>query len=173
MIKRFIKTIDTAFTRWYHKYEEMIKRFIKEVLLLCYTCQRNALTADTYIELRHKVDFKEYRRHDVAIALTNSLCTFVVYDQKRPIGIARIVGDDRIVFFIKDVVVDPAYQKMKIGNILMNEIDAYIAEKACDGAYIGLMSTPNCISFYKKHGFIERPAQGFGPGMIKYFNEER
>ena len=35
----------------------------------------------------------------------------VVFDDKRPIGIARIVGDGRIAFFIKDVVVDPAYQK--------------------------------------------------------------
>lgn len=140
---------------------------------MCYSCQRNVLTAATYINLRRKVDFKEYQKHDVKIALTHSLCTFVVYDKTCPIGIARIVGDDRIVFFIKDVVVDPAYQKKKIGHILMDEIAAYIAEKACDGAYIGLMSTPDCISFYKKHGFIECPAQGLGPGMIKFFHKER
>lgn len=140
---------------------------------MCYTCTRNSLTADVYIRLRSKVDFKEYQKDDVEIALHNSLCTVVVYDAERPIGIARIVGDNRIVFFIKDVVVDPAYQKMKIGNILMGEINAYIAEHACDGAYIGLMSTPGCIPFYKKHGFIERPTQGFGPGMVKFFNETR
>lgn len=139
---------------------------------MSYTCIRNALTSDMYIQLRQKVDFKEYQKDDVEIALHNSLCTIVVFDEQRPIGIARIVGDNRIVFFIKDVVVDPDYQKMRIGNILMDELNTYISEHACDDAYIGLMSTPGCIPFYKKHGFIERPTEGFGPGMVKFFKEE-
>lgn len=139
---------------------------------MCFTSQDNALNADIYIALRKKVNFKEYKKADVEVALNNSLYTVVVYDKERAIGIARIVGDDRVAFFIKDVVVDPEYQKMKIGNILMQKLDAYIAEKAADGAYIGLMSTPDCLPFYKKHGFIERPCDGMGPGMVKFYKSK-
>ena len=83
-----------------------------------FLCKENALTASIYIDLRRKVNFKEYRKEDVETAIANSLYSVVVFDDKRPIGIARIVGDGRIAFFIKDVVVDPAYQKNRIGNIL-------------------------------------------------------
>ncbi|WP_090094266.1 GNAT family N-acetyltransferase [Clostridium uliginosum] len=138
-----------------------------------YYCKDNALTAQIYILLRKKVDFKEYQEEDVNVALENSLYTVVIYDNNRPIGISRIVGDDRIVFFIKDVVVDPQYQKMGIGDLLMENMKTYIEKKACDGAYIGLMSTPNCVPFYKKHEFIERPSTGFGPGMIKFFDRNK
>lgn len=137
---------------------------------MCYT-RDDALNADIYIELRKRVHFMEYAKADVEIALHNSLYSVVVYEDEKPIGIARIVGDDRIVFFIKDVVVDPAYQRMKIGNILMDKLHEYIAKKACDRAYIGLMSTTDCVSFYKKYGFIERPTNELGPGMVKFFNQ--
>lgn len=133
-------------------------------------CMDHALTADIYIGLRRKVDFKEYKKKDVEIALANSLYSIVVFDEERPIGIARIVGDGRIAFFIKDVVVDPAYQKNRIGNLLMEKLHEYLAATACEGAYIGLMSTPNCVPFYKKHGFLERPCDGMGPGMVKFYD---
>lgn len=133
--------------------------------------RENALTPEIYTELRKKVEFKEYGYEDIVVALHNSVYTVVIYDGNRPIGISRIVGDDRIVFFIKDVVVDPEYQKMKVGKLLMQSMFQYIAKKACQGAYIGLMSTACCVEFYEKYGFKRRPCEGMGPGMIKYFDK--
>lgn len=133
--------------------------------------RENALTPEIYISLRRKVEFKEYGYEDVKVALCNSIYTVVVYEQEQPIAISRIVGDDRIVFFIKDVVVDPSYQKLKIGKLLMTSMMNYIATKACQGAYIGLMSTPCCVEFYEKYGFVKRPSEGLGPGMLKYYDQ--
>lgn len=134
--------------------------------------RENALTPDIYIALREKVAFQPYAYDDVVVALHNSTYTVVVYDEDKPIAISRIVGDDRIVFFIKDVVVDPSYQKMKIGKLLMKSMFDYIGRKACQGAYIGLMSTPCCIEFYEKYGFKQRPCDGMGPGMIKFYDKD-
>lgn len=131
----------------------------------------NALTPEIYIDVRKQVNFKRYSYKDIEIALKNSLYTVVIFDDVKPVGIARIVGDGRITFFIKDVVVIPEYQKQKIGSTLMNQIEDYIAKTACDGAYIGLMSTPGMEKFYKKFGFIERPTTEYGPGMVKFYNE--
>lgn len=132
--------------------------------------EKNVLTPEIYINLREKVNFKYYSYRDVEVALNNTLYSVVIYDDDTPIGIGRIVGDDRIVFFIKDIVVDPDYQKMKIGQIIMKNILEYISTKACEGAYIGLMSTKCCVDFYKKFGFIERPNDDLGPGMVKFYD---
>jgi len=128
----------------------------------------NALTPEIYIDVRKQVNFKYYEYDDVKTALANTLYSVVIFDDGKPIGISRIVGDGRIVFFIKDVVVIPEYQKLKIGSMLMERIEQYLSNTACDGAYIGLMSTPGQTEFYKKFGFIERPTADFGPGMVKY-----
>ncbi|ABX42186.1 GNAT family N-acetyltransferase [Lachnoclostridium phytofermentans] len=131
----------------------------------------NALTPEIYIDVRKQVNFKYYEYDDVKIALKNSLYSVVIFDDGKPIGISRVVGDGRIVFFIKDVVVVPEYQKLKVGSMLMNRIEQYLSNAACDGAYIGLMSTPGQTEFYKKFGFIERPTDEFGPGMVKYHSK--
>lgn len=128
----------------------------------------NALTPQIYTELRRKVDFQAYALEDVAQALEKTLFSIVIFDDEKPVGIGRIVGDDRIVFFIKDIVVDPEYQKQHIGYSIMQSLMLYIEEKACENAYVGLMATPNTEKFYEKFGFIQRPNHAFGHGMVKY-----
>ncbi len=131
--------------------------------------KHNGLTPEIYTSLREKVHFKFYSASDVEMALRKNLYSVVIYDGSCPVGIGRVVGDDRIVFFIKDVVVDPQYQKKNIGNLVMQNILDYIAGKACEGAYIGLMSTCGTADFYKKMGFAERPNASQGPGMVKFY----
>lgn len=135
-----------------------------------YTVVENGLDAVTFTLLRNKVQFKEYDLADIQEALKKSLYTVVVYDDTRPIGIARIVGDDRICFFLKDVVVDPDYQKLHVGDLIMKNIFSYINAHACEGAYVGLMSTPLCVPFYERYGFVQRPCKGMGPGMILFYS---
>ena len=44
----------------------------------------------------------------------------------------RIIGDDRIAFFIKDVVVHPDYQDEGIGKLVMDKLLNYIKIKGCE-----------------------------------------
>lgn len=144
----------------------------KGKLLVNINIKNDSLTPEIFINLREKVNFKYYSYEDVKIALKNTLYSVIIYDEDNPVGMGRIVGDDRIVFFIKDIVVDPDYQNKKIGQLIMNNIFDYISTKACEGAYIGLMSTTCCVDFYKKFGFIERPNNDFGPGMVKFYSSK-
>lgn len=137
-----------------------------------FTVVENGLTADIYAILREKAHFKQYQQNDIEIALQHNLYSLVVYDQEKPVGIARVVGDNRICFFLKDVVVDPDYQKLKVGKLIMEYIFSYLDVYACEGAYIGLMSTPKCIPFYERFGFVQRPCEGMGPGMIQFYHKE-
>lgn len=134
--------------------------------------KEHALTEEIYRTLRSMVHFKAYDDEDVVMALQHSLYSVVIFDNDQPVGIARLVGDNRICFFLKDVVVDPRYQKLKVGRLLMKYLFQYISQHACEGAYIGLMSTPACVPFYEKFGFQQRPCDDMGPGMIKFYTKD-
>ncbi|MDF2700367.1 MAG: Acetyltransferase, family [Haloplasmataceae bacterium] len=129
----------------------------------------NGLTAKIFTELRKSGPFMPYDEADINIALQNTLYSVVIYDEDKPIGAARLVGDNRIAFFIKDVVVLPDYQGKRIGDTLMKQIFKYIDQHACEKAYVGLMSTPHKEGFYERYGFIKRPNEDFGAGMVMYY----
>ena len=130
------------------------------------TVIKNALTPEDYCRLREKVGFQPYPPEDVCRALDGSLFTLSVLEGGETVGIARVVGDGRVAFFIKDVVVDPSRQGAGIGRLLMDEVLAYIRQAACPRAYVGLMAAPGTEGFYEKFGFIRRPAPGLGHGMV-------
>jgi len=135
--------------------------------------QDNAMTVDIYSNLRKTGPFIPYGDEDVAVALENSLYNVVVFDKyNNAIGMARIVGDGRIVFIIKDVVVTPEFQKQGLGDLIMKRLFKYIQEHACENAYIGLMSTPHKEGFYENYGFIRRPNINYGAGMVMFYKEE-
>ena len=133
---------------------------------------KNTLTVDLYKSIRKTAGFLSYSDIDIKEALKNSLYTVVVYCDARAVGIARVVGDNRVAFFIKDVVVIPEFQQMGVGDIIMKNIFEYLNENAAKNAYVGLMSTPGKERFYEKYGFIERPTKSLGSGMVMFYDKK-
>ncbi len=134
--------------------------------------EEQKLNPHTFLLLREKVGFRFYSFEDSAYALEHSLYTVEVRENTKTVGMARIVGDNRITFFIKDVVVDPEYQGRGIGRLLVESLLKYIRQYACESAYVGLMATPGTENFYEKFGFIRRPSCGLGNGMVMYISKE-
>lgn len=130
--------------------------------------KKNTLNSEIYLKLHAECGFKMYEPTDVSVALEGDIFDVVLYENNEAIGMGRVIGDDRIVFFLKDVMVSDKYRGKGYGNIIMNEIMNYIRSVACPEAYVGLMSTPGKEDFYKKFGFIERPNANFGSGMVMY-----
>ena len=130
--------------------------------------KNNTLNSEIYLKLHAECGFKMYEPSDVEIALQGDIFDVVLYEDEKAIGMGRVIGDGKIVFFLKDVMVSDNYRGKGYGNIIMNEIMKYIRSVACPEAYVGLMSTPGKEEFYKKFGFIERPNADFGSGMVMY-----
>jgi ribosomal protein S18 acetylase RimI-like enzyme len=83
----------------------------------------------------------------------------------KTVGMARIVGDGGIIFYIQDVIVHPDYQRQGIGTKLMDRIMDRIREKAVQNTVVGLMASKGREPFYKRYGFTVRPNDFLGSGM--------
>ncbi|MBW3083092.1 GNAT family N-acetyltransferase [Bifidobacterium phasiani] len=130
--------------------------------------RRNALTAEIYEGIRETAGFHRYRREDVQAALDGGLFSVVVTVDDVPAGIGRLVGDGRIAFFVKDLVVAPEYRHLGIGSMVLDELIGYVRAHCCEHAYVGLMSTPGKEGFYERHGFTRRPTADLGSGMVRF-----
>lgn len=132
----------------------------------------NVLTADLYERIRASADFHHYNRGDIQAALDGGLYSVVAYVDDTPAGIGRLVGDGRICFFVKDLVVMPEYRRLGIGSMILDALMTYVRSHCCEHAYVGLMSTPGKERFYESQGFIRRPTDDLGSGMVMFVNPE-
>lgn len=105
-------------------------------------------------------------------ALKNTLYSLCIYDGNKLIGYGRIIGDKTIFLYIQDIMVIPEYQGKKIGTGIMNklleQIDEYKKVNPDIRTYLG--ASKGKESFYEKFGFISRPNEELGAGMILYNN---
>ena len=103
-------------------------------------------------------------------ALKNTLYSLCVYDNDKLIGYGRIIGDKTIFLYIQDVMVIPEYQNKHIGTgiieNLLKKVNEYKKINPNIRAYLG--ASKGTESFYKKFGFISRPNDDLGAGMILY-----
>lgn len=106
----------------------------------------------------------------VETALKNTLYSLCVYDDNKLIGYGRIIGDKTIFLYIQDIMVIPEYQNKHIGTGIMKnlliQINEYKKINPNIRTYLG--ASKGKESFYEKFGFISRPNEDLGSGMILY-----
>ena len=86
----------------------------------------NTLTADLFLKLYTSVGWIVSCKEQVERALENTLASFVTYEDDKPVGMVRILGDNGMSFYIKDFAVIPKYQGKGIGKLLISEVQNYI-----------------------------------------------
>lgn len=136
--------------------------------------KENQLNVDTYLYLRGKVGWKPLTSKQAKQAIDNSLFIVVAYIDDKAIGMGRIVGDGAVICYLQDLIVIPEYQGQGIGQAIIDNLIEYVKEIQLPGTQImlDLMCQKGRESFYKKNGFIARPTDKLGPGMIRYINKE-
>ena len=125
-------------------------------------------TPDEYNELTEAVGWGKREITIVKEALNNTLFSLCVYDDDKLIGYGRIIGDKTIFLYIHDIMVIPSYQGKNIGRGIMQEllkqIDKYKLVNPNIRTYLG--ASKNREGFYEKFGFVVRPNENLGAGMI-------
>lgn len=137
--------------------------------------KENALDVKTYLELRRSVKWKKLSEEQAKRALENSLYTVCAYEFERPVGMGRIVGDGAVICYIQDLVVAPDAQAAGIGGQLVEMLIEYAESLRLEGTemMLDLMCAKGRELFYQNHGFLARPTENLGPGMIQYLNDSR
>lgn len=122
-------------------------------------------TIHEFNELRESVGWSTVDEKTLSIALGSSLYSICAVAKGKTIGIARLIGDGALYYYIQDFIVHLAVQRKGIGNSMLKKIMKFFEDHAPKGSFIGLMSAKGKEGFYRNFGFIEQPNDVYGAGM--------
>ena len=121
---------------------------------------------EDFIKLRNSVGWPIPTDAEVEKGLDNSTYIVIAKEQDETIAMCRIVGDSSFMFLIADMIVLPDYQRKGIGKKLMLDVINHIKTNYTAKSAVSLMSAKGKEGFYEKLGFISRPTDFFGNGMM-------
>jgi GNAT superfamily N-acetyltransferase len=122
-------------------------------------------TPQEYNDLRQSVGWRTHRQDAIEKGMPNTLYCVCAYADEELVGMARIIGDAGLAYYIQDVIVIPTYQRQGIGTQIMDQIMRYLHQALNQKATIGLMAAPGKEAFYEKYGFARLPNEVRGAGM--------
>lgn len=135
----------------------------------------NELDVETYLALRACVHWKILSKEQAEAALKNSIYIVTAYMGSSCVGMGRLVGDGAVICYVQDLIVLPQAQAQGIGSKVLTALKAYVEKLRIEQTEMMfcLMSAKGREDFYKKHGFLARPTDQLGPGMIQYLKDEK
>jgi GNAT superfamily N-acetyltransferase len=96
-----------------------------------------------------------------AEALRGSWASVAAYDGDTLVGFARAISDGKLHAFITEMIVDPGYQRRRLGEQLLERLVARCISSGITD--IQLFCAKGKADFYLKNGFSRRPDDA--PGM--------
>ena len=125
-------------------------------------------TVNEFNQLTEAVGWGRRENAIVEEALKYTLYSTCAYDEDKLIGYGRIIGDKTIFLHIHDVMVRPEYQGIGIGtgimNKLLDKVNEYRRVNPSIRVYLG--ASKGKEGFYEKFGFVGRPNESLGAGMV-------
>ena len=122
-------------------------------------------TVTEYQHLTSSVGWSLYSDHDVVTKLLQAPVFAVVAEDisnNQVIGCALILGDNASFYYLKDLVVHPAWQSKHVGTALMKAVTAWLDSNGANKSLVALITGENLAAFYRKFGF----ASSFA--MVRY-----
>ncbi len=134
------------------------------------TIRENTICVEDYLSIREKVNWPVLQEEQAKRALSSSIVVVGAYEDEQLVGMGRIVGDGAVICYIQDLIVVPSMQKSGVGSTVLHYLTEYVEQlKQPDSTMmLCLMCAKGREKFYEKHGFIARPTDALGPGMIQY-----
>jgi GNAT superfamily N-acetyltransferase/catechol 2,3-dioxygenase-like lactoylglutathione lyase family enzyme len=113
-------------------------------------------TVEEYQRLVKSVGWNLKEDKLIQKALKAPLYSVVAEDNhNKVVGCVLLLGDDASFYYIKDMMILPAYQNKKLGTALMQKIYDWIEANAEADALVGLYTGENLAPFYSQFGFRE------------------
>jgi len=125
-------------------------------------------TASEFNTLRHLMGWVCMEGKITATSLQNSQCCICARYGGELVGVARVVGDGVMYYYIQDVMVHPDWQGKGIGKHLMTLIEEWLQSTVKSGATVALLSAKGKEDFYQKFNYQIRPSSHLGAGMSRF-----
>ncbi len=120
-----------------------------------------------FIAWRAAEGWGEISEETARATLAGGLINVCAYEGERLTGFGRVVGDGVLYFYIQDLIIAPSHRGKGYGKMIMTCLLDEIKVQAAPGAMIGLMAARDKEAFYEGFGFIARPNDIYGAGMIQ------
>ena len=130
------------------------------------TLKHRQPTIDEYHALRDMVGWGVPEASATRESIENAQFSVCLEKDGKLVGLGRVVGDGGLYFYIQDVIVAEEYRGLGYATMIMDEVMEYLKAHAKTGSFVGLFSTKGVEGLYEKYGFIRRPNEAFGAGMM-------
>ena len=130
-------------------------------------CSYSPISPGDLIRLRSAVGWSAFTREAAGVSLRNTLYSVAFYENSEFVAYGRVLGDGVLFFYIQDVIVLPDWQNQGLGKRSVDQLLKWIQERAAANAFVGLMAARHQEGFYEKFGFVQRPNQECGAGMMR------
>jgi GNAT superfamily N-acetyltransferase len=122
-------------------------------------------TVAEYVDLRVRAGWGSIDQATASTTIERAAFTISLRYQGRLVGLARVMGDGVLYFFLADLIVDPAFRGGGLGERLMQAVTSHFVACAKPGASITLLPLQGGESFYERFGYVRCPNGRFGTGM--------
>lgn len=112
-----------------------------------------------FIRIRKLIKWNELDENQIKISLKNSMINISIFYNNMCIGVGRIVGDNVLKGMLTDIMVDPNYQGMGIGKLIVTSLINEVENRINIGNCFQLEASPtaNNREFYIKCGMKYKP----------------
>lgn len=130
----------------------------------------HSISVKEYNTLRQSVKWVSLNEKQAQTGINNTFYLVCARYKNEAVGMARVISDGGYVVYIADVIVNPTYQGMNIGKLMMEDIMSFIkTDLVVNGpVMVNLMAAKEKEGFYHKFGFITRPNEETGAGMFQW-----
>lgn len=123
-------------------------------------------TVAEYRSLIEAVGWSRYSNPTAAKkAIAGALHMVVAEHKGKAIGTGAVLGDGATFFYIKDIMVQPAWQKKGVGTAMMDALVAWLNKNAPKKALITLFTGRNLKNYYARYGFQGPETYLYGMAM--------
>ncbi|HYI24537.1 MAG TPA: GNAT family N-acetyltransferase [Thermomicrobiales bacterium] len=116
-------------------------------------------TAEEHRRLAESVGWEnDFHWPSLPGSLANSLYGVVVVAGEEIVGMGRVIGDGSMYFYIQDVAVSPGFQRLGIGQAIVDALLSYVRERS--PAFVGLFATAEARDLYRRNGSTDHYMTG-------------
>jgi GNAT superfamily N-acetyltransferase len=115
-------------------------------------------TASEYRNLISAVGWEDFTNIELVDAILAPVLFAAVAENTENgevIGCALLLGDNTSFFYVKDLMVHPAWQGKRVGSSLMQKLTNWLETNAPDNSFVGLFTGEQLALFYQQFGFTK------------------